>query len=83
MDRLFGPAHAAASTTNGRVAFVSASKESDTHPRPAVVNAFIRRGFGVYQTKGQNVWHHRNMPAREGWKSLERLQFFAKVQSWD
>lgn len=83
LDRIFGPAHATAPGSTSRVAFVSASKESDTHPRPAVLNAFIRRGFKVFQTKGQLVQHSRNMPDREGWSAVDHMPFSSKVQSWD
>jgi beta-lactamase superfamily II metal-dependent hydrolase len=83
LDRLFGPAQASQSDEPYRTAYVSASKESETHPRPAVVNAFMRRGFKVFRTKGKMIRHHYNMPGRDGWGAPERLQFFTKVQAWD
>lgn len=83
LDRIFGSAPASQSGDPTRTAYVSASKESETHPRPAVVNAFIRRGFRVFQTKGKMLRHRRNMPDRDGWRTAERMQFSTKVQAWD
>jgi len=83
LDRLFGQTHASQSGEPHRTAFVSASKESETHPRPAVLNAFMRRGFKVFQTKGKIIRHQYNMPGRDGWRTTERMQFFTKVQAWD
>ena len=83
LDRIFGPAHATQPGETRRIAFVSASKESETHPRATVVNAFIRRGFKVVQTKGTMIRHQRNMPGRDGWRAVEHMQFSTKVQAWD
>lgn len=65
--------------------FVSASKNSTTHPRKAVVNAYIRRGAKVFSSgDGNGTKHHYyNMPAREGWKSAVKLQFSDTVERWD
>lgn len=48
-----------------------------------VVNAFTRRGVKVYKTNGNTIHHHMNMPDREGWSSLTKLNFEKKVEEWD
>ena len=63
-------------------AFVSASKESSTHPRKAVLNAFIRRGTRVISTKGDNIWHSHNMPGRTGWSSATVEEFSTSVEPY-
>lgn len=83
MNRIFGPPLQEETDKHTRIAIASASKESESHPKPAVVNAFIRRGFGVYQTKGITVHLNRGMPARENWGStISKLPFAKEVQSW-
>lgn len=64
-----------------KVAFVSAAKGSD-HPLQMVVNAFIRRGVKVYKTNGSIIHHNKNMPDREGWSSLKKLEFDKNVEEW-
>lgn len=48
-----------------------------------VVNAFTRRGVKVYKTKGNVIRHSKNMPDREGWVSLVKLEFEQKIEEWD
>jgi beta-lactamase superfamily II metal-dependent hydrolase len=63
-----------------KTAFVSASKESETHPRKVVTNAFLRRGANVHLTKGQSKRHSNNMPEREGWSASTPIPFHPKVE---
>jgi len=63
-----------------KTAFISAGKESSTHPRQSVVNAFIRRGCKVVQTKGTSKRHRNGTPDREGWSTAEPLEFKKKFQ---
>ncbi|SMC09499.1 ComEC/Rec2 family competence protein [Nitratiruptor tergarcus] len=58
-----------------KIAFVSVSKNSKTHPRQSVVNAFIRRGCKVIATKGSTKQHYKSMPERKGWTRAKPLQF--------
>lgn len=69
-------------STNGKIAFVSAAKNSD-HPLQMVVNAFTRRGVKVYKTDGGIIHHHKNMPGREGWSGIDKLNFNSSVEEWD
>lgn len=69
-------------TTTGKTAFVSAGKNSD-HPLQMVVNAFVRRGVKVYKNNGKIIHHHRNMPEREGWTSITKLNFDSYVEDWE
>lgn len=81
LDRLIGEI-VDEDETIGKTAFVSVAKDSD-HPLQMVVNAFTRRGVKVYKTEGNIIHHHKNMPAREGWSALEKLNFEEKVEEWD
>ena len=40
-------------------AYCSAARLDEEHPRKKVVNAFTRRGYKVYLTKGKHIYHHR------------------------
>jgi len=62
-----------------KTAFISAGKESSTHPRQSVVNALIRRGCKVISTKGSTIHHHKGMPDRE-WNEAEPLEFKEKFE---
>lgn len=81
LNRLIGDVVEEGETT-GKTAFVSVANSSD-HPLQMVVNAFTRRGVRVYQTKGNIIHHHRDMPNRLGWTTLEPLGFEQKVEAWD
>jgi len=83
LDRLIGPRSYSPVSETRLTAFVSAAKESKTHPRKVVVNGFLRRGAKVIPTKGQSVRHHCNMGARDGWEPVMSLPFFQEVESWD
>jgi len=63
-------------------AFVSASKESTKHPRPIVVNAFIRRGCKVCSTEGNTIRHYHGMPNRNGWSAVTPLEFKEDVEEY-
>lgn len=60
--------------------FVSVSKNTDEHPKKVVVNAFIRRGAKVCETRGNTIRHHKNMPERPGWEALTPLSFSQEVE---
>ncbi|MEE1255616.1 MAG: hypothetical protein UHN47_03775 [Lachnospiraceae bacterium] len=67
--------------TINKTAFVSAGKYSD-HPLQIVVNAFTRRGVKVYKTDGHIIHHHKNMPDREGWTTIQKIDFKPEVEEW-
>lgn len=83
LDKIVGSRKAIDDGNATKTAFVSAGKESTTHPRNAVVNAFIRRSAKVFPTKGQTKWHHHNMPDREDFSPVDSLGFSNVVESWD
>lgn len=83
LDRILGPRLPAMPNTYEKVAFVSAGKNSTTHPRKMVVNAFYRRGAKVIATQGKPTRYYRGMPDREGWGPATSLDFFNQVESWD
>jgi beta-lactamase superfamily II metal-dependent hydrolase len=68
--------------SENKTAFISASKESTKHPRPIVVNAFIRRGCKVCSTEGNTIRHKYNMPNREGWSAVTPLKFKEDVEEY-
>lgn len=82
LDRILGPRKAANDGEFTKTAFVSAGKDSSTHPRRMVTNAFIRRGANTIATKGWKVWHHHSMPQR-GWGAAPTTPFSPQVESWE
>jgi beta-lactamase superfamily II metal-dependent hydrolase len=83
LDRIVGTSKAQNDGKTTKLAFVSAGKESTTHPRKAVINAFIRRGVNVVPTQGTTKHIGHNMPSREGWISATPLIFSSQVEPWD
>lgn len=47
------------------------------------VKARYEKKREVYKTEGNIIHHHKNMPDREGWSALEKLNFEEKVEEWD
>jgi beta-lactamase superfamily II metal-dependent hydrolase len=82
LDRLIGP-KSMIPRTSRLTAYVSAAGESETHPRKAVVNAFIRRGAKVIATKGTIKCHYCNIDLRSGWEPVAPLGFSRKVEDWE
>jgi beta-lactamase superfamily II metal-dependent hydrolase len=83
LDKIIGPRKSSDDGITKKTAFVSVSEKSDTHPRRAVVNAFIRRDTTVIPTKGSTSHYFHNMPPRPGWFPATPLTFSNQVESWD
>jgi beta-lactamase superfamily II metal-dependent hydrolase len=82
LDRIVGRRKPTDDGNPTKIAFVSAGKDSKTHPRRMVVNAFIRRGAKVFATQGYAKRHSKNMPPRS-WNTATPLPFSNQVESWD
>ncbi len=82
LNRIIGPKLPAKPSTYDKFSLVSAGKDTTTHPRKMVVNAFLRRGAGVYATQGRPIHHNRGMPDR-GWTVATPLEFSNQVEAWD
>lgn len=82
LDRILGPRKAFDDGIKSYSACVSVAKESTTHPRKAVTNAFIRRGSHVIETRGVPICHSHNMDSR-GWSPASTIPFSNEVESWD
>ena len=83
LDGILGQRKSVDDGTTAKTAFVSASKDSSTHPRKAVINGLIRRGVKVVATRGNTIRHHHKMPKRSGWGTVTPLSFSTTVESWD
>lgn len=83
LDRVIGPRKPTDDGATTKTAFVSAGKDSTTHPRKMVVNAFLRRGAKVVATQGETKRHSHKMPPRDGWIAATPLSFSNQVESWD
>ncbi|MEJ0010169.1 MAG: MBL fold metallo-hydrolase [Alphaproteobacteria bacterium] len=84
LNRLIGkPLAEGATRSSSLSACVSASKDSKTHPRKVVTNAFRRRGAAVTGTQGSTTRHHHNMPARAGWGPAPQIPFHDVVESYE
>lgn len=66
LNRLLGPIGQEPSLT----AFVSVTKEAEKHPSPRVANGFMRRGYNVFPTHGQAIWHRSADAPDRGWTNL-------------
>jgi hypothetical protein len=47
------------------------------------MNAFLRRGFQPFATRGNALRHSHQMPARAGWGPATPITFSDKVEAWD
>lgn len=83
LDRVVGPCKSTKDSNATKTAYVSAGKESTTHPRKMVVNAFTRRGANTVATQGASKCYSHNMPDRDGWIAVSPLPFYGQVESWD
>jgi len=63
-----------------RHAFVSASKDSTTHPRRSVTNAYQRRGFKVARTNGGTITFYSGAMDGRTWGPLDLVPFFYNVE---
>lgn len=79
LNRLLGEVTVENAPTS-KVTFVSVSKETEEHPKKVVVNAFIRRGAKVCETRGRTIRHYKNMPERSGWTAITPLTFNKEVE---
>jgi len=61
-------------------AYCSVAKgKAGKYPRPAVANAFLRRGYPVHCTHGSVKRHRIGYPRRPGWVDSVALPFFTDV----
>ncbi|OCR22227.1 hypothetical protein AFK24_24210 [Pseudomonas syringae] len=64
-----------------RRAYVSAAEKAPRHPKKAVTNAFVLRGFKVVKTKGQYISHRSPGGAkREGWGPASYEPFHEEIE---
>jgi beta-lactamase superfamily II metal-dependent hydrolase len=80
LNRIVGPIVPAEQRKT--IAYISAPKDDETHPRKMVVNAFARRCDKVYATQGKYVVYMRGFQ-RPGLVDATPLPFFDKVEGYD
>lgn len=80
LNRLIGPITSNHALPPKKIAYISVSKNSTTHPRKQVTNAFYRRGVEIHQTKGLTKRHSYNMGKRAGWIASEPIPFYDLVE---
>lgn len=56
LNRWLGPILPQGWPTSG-FAYCSAAPLDEDHPRQKVINAFTRRGYGFFDTKGKHIWY--------------------------
>lgn len=80
LDTLFGPK---GTSSRRGTAFCSAAVDgSPRHPAKMVTNAFRRRCFPVFTTRGSSLLHHRNAPDR-GWPAATPEPLHDKVENFE
>jgi beta-lactamase superfamily II metal-dependent hydrolase len=60
------------------MAFCSIGDGKEEYPRGQVNNAFLRRGYPVYVTRGDSIMYHSG--SKRGWGSITPLPFMARVE---
>ncbi|HEX7168588.1 MAG TPA: MBL fold metallo-hydrolase [Acidimicrobiales bacterium] len=71
LDRLLGEP----TLSEARTAYVSVASKSTKHPSPRVVNAYIRRGCRVHETRGRTICHRGDgAPIRDAWRAISPLE---------
>jgi beta-lactamase superfamily II metal-dependent hydrolase len=83
LDELIGPRLPLTDAQPTRYAYASAGRESKSHPRKVVVNAFLRRGFQPFATRGNTIRYSQQMPERAGWVAATPVEFSNKVEAWE
>src|SRR5262249_30899379 len=82
LNRLLGPIQMQWSPPSF-MAYVSAPKDDDNHPRKMVLNAFTRRGGQVVATQGVNIVYWGGFPPRPGYTTVEVIPFISRVEDYD
>ncbi|GGD66207.1 ComEC/Rec2 family competence protein [Croceicoccus mobilis] len=76
LNQLLGPVKSETESQQTHFTAVISSAAKDVHhPKKAVVRAMIHRGAKVVTTEGHDVRSHMNAPVREGWTSLNGLNY--------
>jgi hypothetical protein len=65
------------------VAFCSVGADAGLYPRKKVVNAFLRRGYPTFATRGLTKSHVIGKELRGGWTSTKPELFSANVEDYD
>ena len=65
LNRWLGPMKPQGQSVSG-YAFCSAARLDEDHPKKKVTNAFTRRGYEVYVTRGRNIWLQSDMGRTTG-----------------
>lgn len=60
------------------IAICSVGENKQDFPRGQVSNAFLRRGYPVYVTRGNTLMH--SFGSARGWPSVQPLPFFTEVE---
>ncbi len=63
------------------VAYCSVGSDKPEYPRGQVKNAFARRGYPVYVTRGKTICFAEGAPARQGWIAVTAESFDDKVET--
>lgn len=81
LNRIVGSIQPSGTATH-KTAFVSVAKNSD-HPKKMVVNAYMRRGVKVFETRSSSKCHNRGTPERNDYSTATPLEFSNDVESWE
>lgn len=79
LNRILGP-KVGIQSKRTRFAISCSSKDSETHPRKVVCNAFLRRGVDVFVNKEKILSKRHNTEMRPNYQSATALPFFSKVE---
>jgi len=81
LDRILGPVQARDDPARFS-AYVSAPAGDPRFPRKMVANAFKRRGGLIIATQGEDRIHYGGFPRRQGYRNVDPLPFFDRVEDY-
>jgi beta-lactamase superfamily II metal-dependent hydrolase len=81
LNRLLGPIGQADRHSSAVVSAAPAGEPK--HPAKKVTNAFRRRGYGVFGTIGQKLWHHSADTPMRAWPNAIPIPFYDQVDHSD
>jgi beta-lactamase superfamily II metal-dependent hydrolase len=82
LNQLLGPIRPETAPRPG-LAYVSAPKDDENHPRKIVLNAFMRRGFAYHITQGKKIVYWGGFPPRPNYRGLPPCTFNTTVENYD
>ena len=84
LDKILGNKISERGDENRGWSLASVAKKADDHPKKAVTNAFMTRGYSCASTKGMAMRHRRGeMPDRDDYSPVAKIEYSSLVEAID